>query len=344
MLTGRSRADRKAKHPEATAISSGAILSNYQRLRIEHVCQRLGLTSLAYLWQSEQLPLVTRMVSSGLEAVLVKVAGIGLGQRQVGKSLGQLLPLLTRLVSCHCRLHSSSQQLQFGAHPAGEGGEYETLTLDCPLFSSRINIVESEIIETEPEPFSVAYLRIIKAVLEPKRNWVRPTVSQLRELLELDSSEEGQEGLDEGGLDVLECVGAVSSVTDDLPALVERLGSMQITPPDDPRRHINFGRRGRAFAVSAESHSAGGMPVGDELSAAFDAIGGKYGHHSLTDVSSIERRRIVFVAPLDSYHPSFDIDGSVPCGQRRLRQVLWNLSAVACHSCGTSARRAASTS
>lgn len=39
------------------------------------------------------------MVSSGLEAVLVKVAGIGLGQRQVGKSLGQLLPLLTRLVS-----------------------------------------------------------------------------------------------------------------------------------------------------------------------------------------------------------------------------------------------------
>lgn len=90
--------DAQAKHPDATAVASGAILSNYQRLRIEHVCQRLKLTSLAYLWQSEQLPLVARMISSGLEAVLVKVAGVGLGEKQVGKTLGQLFPLLTRLV------------------------------------------------------------------------------------------------------------------------------------------------------------------------------------------------------------------------------------------------------
>lgn len=68
-------------------------------MRIEHVCQRLGLTSLAYLWQSEQLPLVTKMIQSGLEAVLVKVAGVGLGEAQLGKTLGQLLPLLTKLVS-----------------------------------------------------------------------------------------------------------------------------------------------------------------------------------------------------------------------------------------------------
>lgn len=80
-------------------MASGAILSNYQRLRIEHVCQRLGLTSLAYLWQSEQLPLVGRMISSGLNAILVKVAGIGLTERHVGRSLAQMLPLLTRLVS-----------------------------------------------------------------------------------------------------------------------------------------------------------------------------------------------------------------------------------------------------
>lgn len=39
------------------------------------------------------------MISSGLEAILVKVAGIGLGEKQVGKTLGQLLPLLTKLVS-----------------------------------------------------------------------------------------------------------------------------------------------------------------------------------------------------------------------------------------------------
>ncbi|BEI85929.1 hypothetical protein CcaverHIS002_0602160 [Cutaneotrichosporon cavernicola] len=182
-------------HPEATAVSSGAILSNYQRLRIEHVCQRLGLTSLSYLWQSEQLPLVTKMTTSGLDAILVKVAGIGLREQHVGMSLAQLIPYLTRL------------QMQYGAHPAGEGGEYETLTLDTPLFSHRIRIVESEVVVSDPEPNLVAYLRVRKAELDPKEGWVQPSVATLRGLLGLDEDEEaGAEGLDEQGLEVFDRV------------------------------------------------------------------------------------------------------------------------------------------
>ncbi|KIH52170.1 hypothetical protein ANCDUO_17730 [Ancylostoma duodenale] len=38
------------------------------------------------------------------------------------------------------RLHS-----QYGVHPCGEGGEYETFVLDCPLFHKRILIEESEV-------------------------------------------------------------------------------------------------------------------------------------------------------------------------------------------------------
>mmetsp|Transcript_5524 Transcript_5524/g.9413 ORF Transcript_5524/g.9413 Transcript_5524/m.9413 type:complete len:111 (+) Transcript_5524:173-505(+) len=44
----------KMKHPEVQAVASGAIFSNYQRLRVENCCQRLGLFSLAYLWLQEQ--------------------------------------------------------------------------------------------------------------------------------------------------------------------------------------------------------------------------------------------------------------------------------------------------
>lgn len=29
---------------------------------------------------------------------------------------------------------------EYGSHVCGEGGEYETLTLDCPLFKRRINL------------------------------------------------------------------------------------------------------------------------------------------------------------------------------------------------------------
>ena len=56
-----------------TAVSVGAILSDYQRVRVEHVCSRLGLTVLAFLWQRDQSELLSEMISAGLEAVLVKV-------------------------------------------------------------------------------------------------------------------------------------------------------------------------------------------------------------------------------------------------------------------------------
>lgn len=46
------------QHPEVTAVSSGAIASDYQRLRVEHVCGRLALTSLAYLWHQPQRQLL----------------------------------------------------------------------------------------------------------------------------------------------------------------------------------------------------------------------------------------------------------------------------------------------
>lgn len=89
----------KAAYPEVTALSTGAILSTYQRLRIEHVCQRLKLTSLAFMWQGKQAALVDTMLSSGLEPVLVKVAGIGLEVEDVGRKLRDVRARLGKLVS-----------------------------------------------------------------------------------------------------------------------------------------------------------------------------------------------------------------------------------------------------
>jgi diphthine-ammonia ligase len=81
-----------------TAVSTGAILSTYQRLRIEHVCSRLGLVSLAYLWQAQQLPLLEQMQACGMDVVLVKVAGVGLRKEMVGASLWDQLLTLRFLV------------------------------------------------------------------------------------------------------------------------------------------------------------------------------------------------------------------------------------------------------
>lgn len=52
----------KRQIPSVAAVSSGAIASDYQRLRVESVCARLGLVSLAYLWKQDQTFLLEEMV------------------------------------------------------------------------------------------------------------------------------------------------------------------------------------------------------------------------------------------------------------------------------------------
>ncbi|XP_073495134.1 diphthine--ammonia ligase isoform X2 [Phyllobates terribilis] len=139
------------------SVSVGAILSDYQRVRVENVCQRLGLQPLAFLWRRKQEDLLNEMISSGLHAIVIKVAAFGLDPKHLGKSLEEMRPLLMKLSS------------QYGVHVCGEGGEYETLTLDCPLFKKKIMIDSSEVVMHSNDAFApVAYLRVSKLHLEAK--------------------------------------------------------------------------------------------------------------------------------------------------------------------------------
>ncbi|KAK4371458.1 hypothetical protein RND71_010933 [Anisodus tanguticus] len=120
----------KRQIPSVTAVSSGAIASDYQRLRVESICSRLGLVSLAYLWKQDQSFLLQEMIRNGIIAILVKVgisevAAIGLNP---SKHLGK------EMVYMESHLHKLKEL--YGINACGEGGEYETLTLDCPLFKA----------------------------------------------------------------------------------------------------------------------------------------------------------------------------------------------------------------
>ncbi|KIM46059.1 hypothetical protein M413DRAFT_441121 [Hebeloma cylindrosporum] len=147
----------KHHHPDVKGVSVGAILSNYQRVRIEHVCRRLDLITLCFLWQRNQRELLHEMIDAGMEAVLIKVAGIGLTKSHLGKSLAEMENTLIKLNNL------------YGSHICGEGGEYETLTLDCPLFKHRINLTDTEIVIHADNDFAtVAFLRIKEAELQKK--------------------------------------------------------------------------------------------------------------------------------------------------------------------------------
>ncbi|KAH3663898.1 hypothetical protein WICMUC_005888 [Wickerhamomyces mucosus] len=120
------------KHPDIEGVSVGAILSAYQRTRVENVCQRLGLTSLAYLWQRNQLELMTEMVNSEMEAILIKVAAVGLNENHLQLNLKEMFPKLLNLNS------------KFDLHICGEGGEFETLVLDAPFFKKKLKVIETK--------------------------------------------------------------------------------------------------------------------------------------------------------------------------------------------------------
>ncbi|KAG1058098.1 hypothetical protein G6F46_002240 [Rhizopus delemar] len=147
----------KEKHPEVQGVSSGAILSSYQKVRVENVCDRLGLTSLAYLWERNQKELLAEMADSGVNAILIKVAAMGLGEKDLGRTIGEMYPKLLQLNE------------KYGSHICGEGGEYETFTLDCPLFKKRIVVEETETITHSDDAFApVIYLRFKKCRVEEK--------------------------------------------------------------------------------------------------------------------------------------------------------------------------------
>ncbi|XP_033497823.2 diphthine--ammonia ligase isoform X2 [Epinephelus lanceolatus] len=140
------------------AVSVGAILSDYQRVRVENVCLRLGLQPLAYLWRRDQESLLPEMISSDLHAILIKVAAFGLDpEKHLGKPLADMEPHLKQL----------SQK--YGVHICGEGGEYETFTLDCPLFKKKIVIDAAEMVIHSADAFApVGYLRFTKMHTENK--------------------------------------------------------------------------------------------------------------------------------------------------------------------------------
>ena len=146
-------AEVKRQMPEVEAVCSGAVLSNYQRVRVEEVCGRLGLTSLAFLWQRGQRELLNEMIGAGVVAIVVKTASMGLKPSHLGRTIGELAPVFERLNE------------QFGFHECGEGGEYETFTLDCPLFKRRIELVGSSVVRHAAD---VALLSISAVELRSK--------------------------------------------------------------------------------------------------------------------------------------------------------------------------------
>lgn len=135
----------------------------------------------------------------------------------------------------------------YGSHPAGEGGEYETTTLSMPLYSHRLELVETEVVVTDPEPYPVAYLRVKKARLIPKENWNKPTASELRALLRPPAP------LDEGSQELLDDIIGNGGKTEREHAATPAPVQVSQKPLTAPSIKCKLSRRGHWFALSVQA-------------------------------------------------------------------------------------------
>src|SRR3989440_9814032 len=111
----------------------GAIASDYQHERVNRIAAETGLRVFAPLWRHDPRRLIRDYLACGLDIVFSSVSAEGLdaswlGRRWDASTIEDLLRL----------------ERTRGAHPWGEGGEFETLVLDGPRFHQRVDILRAE--------------------------------------------------------------------------------------------------------------------------------------------------------------------------------------------------------
>lgn len=115
-------------------IVTGAIKSVYQSSRIQDICNRLNLECFNPLWQKDEEEYLNELIKNKFKVVVVGVFAYPFDEKWVFREVDK------KFIDEVMKLNK-----KYKIHPAGEGGEYETFVLNCPLFKSELKIIKKEI-------------------------------------------------------------------------------------------------------------------------------------------------------------------------------------------------------
>jgi len=114
-------------------VTAGAVASAYQADRVRAITDRLGIGLFTPLWHMDAEQLLLE-VAQRLDALIVVTAAEGLGPEFLGARFDSDLIARLKKVAARHRINI-----------AGEGGEYESLTLNAPFFSRPVTYTTREI-------------------------------------------------------------------------------------------------------------------------------------------------------------------------------------------------------
>jgi diphthine-ammonia ligase len=124
------------KKYKINGIVTGAIESVYQASRIQMICNELKIECFNPLWQKNQLGLLEELIKNNFEIVITGVFAYPLDKSWLGRKIDR------EFIEDIKKVHN-----KYKINLSGEGGEYESLVLNCPLFSKRLEIKDYRDIE-----------------------------------------------------------------------------------------------------------------------------------------------------------------------------------------------------
>ena len=117
-------------HYSIEGVLNGGIASKFQKQAFDSVCASHSLESLSTVWGLEPVAYMQLLLDRGFRVMIVSVSAMGLGKEWLGRILDRRS--LDEL---------SALSKRYGFNLNFEGGEAETLVLDCPLFQKRLDVL-----------------------------------------------------------------------------------------------------------------------------------------------------------------------------------------------------------
>lgn len=126
---------KKAKQKyEIEGIVTGAIESVYQASRVQKICDKLNMECFNPLWQKSETEYLNELIKNKFKVIITGVFAFPLDNSWLGLEINEAFIEKIKELSRKCQIH-----------PAGEGGEFETFVLDCPLFKTPLKVKNKKI-------------------------------------------------------------------------------------------------------------------------------------------------------------------------------------------------------
>jgi len=125
--------EKSLKENKVTELVTGAVYSDYQKDRIEKICQKLNIGMVSPIWHIDPMAELTELASK-YNAIVTQIAAEGFDQSFLGAKIDDKMIKKLEKIRDKYRIN-----MLF------EGGEAESFVIDAPLFKKRIEITKSHI-------------------------------------------------------------------------------------------------------------------------------------------------------------------------------------------------------